>query len=293
MIKHNEKDHFLYDFFSMRKLFYLALAILLAFWTFRPVERFSKDRPHDERWNVHSLDEQEKHEIGKILDQKFTYTSRGAQAFVFFSEDRNYVLKLFRKSRFEAPWWVHLVPGGFHYKKKKVDSKTANLIKDFTSYQLAFDHLKEETGLLLVHLNASNNFQKTVSLVEGSKEFKIELDRYDYILQKRGELVCPTIEQFLENNDLASAKTALRSLLEVFRTRLDKGIADHEPNIGKNFAFIGAQALEIDVGRFSLDHAQPPVIRSEFKSWLRSKSPELLTYFDEQYDNIFPETHSL
>lgn len=277
----------------MRKLFYLAIAVLLAFWTFRPVERFSKDRPHDERWNVHPLDEQEKEEIGKALSQKFTYASRGAQAFVFFSEDQNYVLKLFRKNRFEAPAWVHLLPPSFHYKKKKIDSKAANLIKDFTSYQLAFDRLKQETGLVLVHLNASNNFQKTVSLVEGKKELIVELDRYDYILQRRGELVCPTIERFLERNDLKSAKAALRSLLEIFRTRLEKRIADPEPNIPKNFAFIGTRALEIDIGRFSLDPAKPPVIRADFKNWLKSKSPELLTYFEEQYDNIFPETHSL
>ena len=277
----------------MRKLFYLAIAVLLAFWTFRPVERFSKDRPHDERWNVHPLDEQEKEEIGKALSQKFTYASRGAQAFVFFSEDQNYVLKLFRKNRFEAPAWVHLLPPFFHYKQKKIDSKAANLIKDFTSYQLAFDRLKQETGLVLVHLNASNSFQKTVSLVEGKKELTVELDRYDYILQKRGELVCPTIERFLERNDLTSAKTALRSLLEIFRTRLEKRIADPEPNIPKNFAFIGTTAVEIDIGRFSLDPAKPPVIRADFKNWLKSKSPELLTYFEEQYDNIFPETHSL
>ena len=81
--------------------------------------------------------------------------------------------------------------------------------------------------------------------------------------------------------------------MELFRSRLDKGIADPEPNIPKNFAFIGTTALEIDIGRFSLDPTKPPVIRADFKNWLKSKSPELLTYFEEQYDNIFPETHSL
>jgi hypothetical protein len=70
------------------------------------------------------------------------------------------------------------------------------------------------------------------------------------------------------------------------KERLDKGVADRDPNFSKNYAFLGDKALEIDIGRFS--HATPtiPVIPQNFKKWLSDLSPELHAHFEHELEQL-------
>ncbi len=259
----------------------LAVGALLYFIP-EPEFSFSKVAPVSTHlWNVGPLSAEKEKAIESALAQKFTYMGSGAQAYVFFSEDGKTVLKLFKKKRFEVPMWIKMLPP-LPYKIKKMQGKQNNLIKDFTSYRIAYNELREETGLLLVHLDRTP-LHYTVNI----QDAQICLADYAFILQKRGELVYASLEKDVKDGNLESAKASISSLVHLLKERCDKGVADRDPNFSKNYAFLGTQAVEIDIGRFSHTTVHSPKIPNDFKKWLGNLSPDLLTHFEQEYEQVF------
>lgn len=262
----------------MKKTIVFAVLFIGAILFFKPTPEFSLSqvaRASCDRWGVRALSSQEEQVVQAALAQPFVYSGCGAQAYVFFSEDGHFVLKLFKKKRFEVPMWVRMLPP-LPYKTKKIVSKRENLIKDFTSYQIAYNELQEETGLLLVHLD-NTPLPHALTFIDAHK---VNLNDYAFILQKRGELVCSALDRYVKQGEIETAKQALTSLVQLLKTRCDKGIADRDPNFGKNYAFLeGVKAVEIDIGRFSHTPVQVPKIPQAFKEWLQNLSPELADHF--------------
>lgn len=259
----------------------LAIGALLYFIP-EPEFSFSKVAPvTSQRWSIGPLSAEKEKAVESALAQKFTYMGSGAQAYVFFSEDGKSVLKLFKKKRFEVPTWIQMLPP-LPYKMKKLQGKRDNLIKDFTSYQIAYNELRDETALLLVHLDRTP-LHYTVN-IENSQ---VHLADYAFILQKRGELVYSALEQNVKEGQLEAAKQSISSLIHLLKARCDKGVADRDPNFSKNYAFLGTQAVEIDIGRFSHTTVHDPKIPNDFKKWLGNLSPELLTHFEHEYEQVF------
>lgn len=224
-------------------------------------------------WNLHAVSEQEIEEIKAVLSQKFIYSGCGAQVYVFFSKDGSSVIKLFKKKRFEVPLWIRLLPPN-PYKARKLASKRAKVVREFSSCQIAFNELFDETALLLVHLD--KKIDQVVTLIDGEgRSYEANLGDYAFILQRKGELVYPYVEKLVREGDLQAAKQALLSLTSLLKERCLKGVDDTHPNFGKNFAFIEGKAVQIDIGRFSHEKVKVPQISKAFKVWLRNLSPEL------------------
>jgi len=273
----------------LKKTIVFGLLAIGALLYFIPEPEFSfskvaKVSPH--YWNVGPLSAEREKDIQEALSQKFSYLGCGAQSYVFFSEDGKSVLKLFKNKRFEAPLWVKLLPP-LPYKVKKLQAKQDNLIKDFTSYQIAYNELRDETGLLLVHLDPTP-LHYTVTI----QDRLVHLGDYAFILQKRGELVYSSLEQDIKNGRLANAKQSISSLVRLLKQRCNKGVADRDPNFRKNYAFLAAEAIEIDIGRFSHTEVLTPKIPYDFKEWLGGLSPELLTHFEREYEEVFNRSSS-
>jgi hypothetical protein len=264
-----------------------VLAVGVVLW-WMPEPEFSLKRvsaASSEAWGVRGTLPEEERAIQKALSQPFTYMGCGAQAYVFFSEDGTSVLKLLKKKRFEVPAWIRFMPP-LPYKRKKIAAKRENLIKDFTSYQIAYNELQEETGLLLVHLD-DRPLPYSVTLMDQNKKVHtVHLGDYVFILQKRGELVYPVLTRYVKEGNRVAAQESLTALVHLLKARLDKGVADRDPNFSKNYAFLDGKALEIDIGRFS--HATPtvPMIPQNFKQWLSDLSPELHAHFEQQLGQL-------
>ena len=244
--------------------------------------------PHhsfDPKWNVHPISEKEKSHIYSILNQKFYYIGYGHQIYVFFSEDNKYVLKIFKQHRYTVPRWIrYLVPSFLSYRTQKMKPKENALDRDFTSYQIAFDQLQEETALQFVHLNSQDDFHHNITLIDKShNECRLDLHDFEFVLQDMAVLVCPTIDNYMAQGSTAAAKDAIDSLLNFLYVRCKKGIDDSNPHLESNFAFLDNKVVQIDVGRFSLKQPEKfPKIKDEFKDYLH-KFPELEQYFDTQY----------
>ncbi|HSX11972.1 MAG TPA: hypothetical protein VLF61_00585 [Rhabdochlamydiaceae bacterium] len=208
-------------------------------------------------------------ELPTLLGQKFYYLASGGQAWVFVSEDQQYVLKFFKT-----------------YKRKAKSSR------DFASCQLAYDKLKEECGLLYLHLHATSHLNLSVTLVDKLHiEHPIALDQTAFLVQKKAVLLYDHIEQTMRAGNLEGAKQALSAACQLIRTRSEKGIFDEDARIHCNLGFIGAKAILIDTGRLKEDarRKEPAVMQKDLKKithklklWLELHYPELVPHLEQE-----------
>lgn len=257
--------------------------------------RIHSDLPFNPAWEISPLSPEKKIELKQLFNQKFYYLGCGGQCFAFASEDGNYVIKFF-KHKIRKPFTLFLkipLPGTLNQKRlKKWNRALFKHNRDFNSYKIAYEDLREETGLVYIHLNKSDDLNQLVTIVDKiGIVHQIDLDKIEFIVQKRAKLVYTYIEEVMTQKNLQEAKTALHSLLNIIISRCKKGIFDEDARIHRNFGFIGTQPIFIDVGRFKRDpeRTRPSVYKNDllhiigrFRQWLEKSYPELVLIFDEQ-----------
>src|SRR5579872_2775416 len=108
-------------------------------------------------------------EVLPLLNQKFTYFGRGLQSFAFLSEDGEHVLKICNNRYQTSLFWLEHFPcpSFLHaWRDQKVASYYSKLRATFSSYQLAYEKLKNETGLLALHLEKSQELFPHVQIID-------------------------------------------------------------------------------------------------------------------------------
>ena len=227
-------------------------------------------------------------EILKNLDQPFYYLAKGAQAYVFASADGQTVIKFFRIYHLLPPLWLRALslPSVLQpYKICKMIQKRQELDKDFLSYKIAFDEMKEETGLLYLHLNKTTGLNQRLTIYDKiGIAHPLNLDEMEFLVQKRATLVFPSIDSLVKTEGEAAGKEAISTLVELLYTRCRKGIFDKDPDLNTNFGFLGRQAVQIDIGRFrkeqqiaTAENDRDEIIRitDNFRQWLDQNHPSL------------------
>lgn len=193
-----------------------------------------------------------------VLQQRFTYLGEGAQVYAFASEDGAYVLKIF-KGRHKKSFKISRFLSHLKHPIANCKAQTAEWKVKFADtcrrYEMAFDHLREETGLILLH------FQQTatplpVTLLDRSAH-RVDLSALPFILQKKAIL---TPEYFRQNpTKHAEAKQALK---DFFVRRAQKGFSDPRQTLSINYGFIDDTPIQIDVGKIEPFHGD---IEAELK----------------------------
>lgn len=246
-------------------------------------------------WEVQVLDPQSEVEIRALLTQSFRYLGRGAQAYAFVSEDGRTVLKFFRHHRMHTLLChgAFLLPMGLRKQlQQTIDKRKAKLHKDFNSYKLAYRTLKEETGLLFVHLNKTHHLGIQLKLFDKiGVQHQIDLDKMEFVLQKRADLLYPALNSWIEQGNLTQAKTSLSELIALLKSRCQKGLFDKDPDLRTNFGFIDGHPIQFDIGRFKEDltRQDPRVYKDEIVRitdrlmiWLAKHSPELAEHLQNE-----------
>lgn len=231
----------------------------------------------------------------ELLGQTFTYFDSGSQSYVFVSEDGSTVLKLFKFQHMRTPPVLDFLPdlgplGRKREKKRRVIEQT------FNSLCLAYDQMREETGLLALHLSETTSLHQTLTIVDKiGKRHEIDLDRIPFLIQKKGQLAYNAIDTWMEKGETETAEQALRSLLRLAVSRCHKGIFDKDPDFETNFGFIGKRPFQIDFGRLSVAKQEkeanvygPEMIRitRAMEEWLAKNHPILLHAFHEELNEI-------
>jgi hypothetical protein len=275
--------------------------IATALYFFQKNDRFltieiKSDHPYEPAFETRPLSDAEFDEVDRALSQKYTYLACGGQAFVFFSEDGKYALKFFKQRHFRQPTYLNYIPFIDRYRKLKFSKRKKRINQEYGSYRLGFNELPHETALVYLHLNKTDLFKRSVTLIDRLKlQHQVDLDTTDFILQRRAYLVPDTINEQMRANDAESAKKTISSVVDLIVYRCKSGYGDKDPNIATNCGIYEGRAIKIDVGRFYHDSRMkhPLFYKPElfhltrpFRKWLEVHHPELVPHLDKEVHKV-------
>jgi hypothetical protein len=254
--------------------------------------------PPQATWETPAPTPEENKILNETLMQKFHYLARGGQSSVFLSEDKKYVLKFYRFPSHLRPmgWLKHPLAYRFSSKRKQIEAHNFEKLNiTFQSFKLAYEELKDESGLIYLHLNPSLSQNLSVTLVDHlGKEYFINLDQVTFLMQKRADGIFSTLESLLHQGAIDQTKRVLDSIVYLIEARCAKGITDNDALLEQNYGICTGKAIHVDIGRLAYD---PKIVSKEetkkhvhkvvwkLRQWLKEKSPELSDYF-EQHLNL-------
>lgn len=262
--------------------------------------------PYDPRWDILPLSEEEKEQVKAILGQEFTYLGKGCQSYVFKSKDDKYVLKFFKYQRFRPQAWLDyatFIPGIQEYRQDKIEKKKTKLESVFTSWKIAYEKLRPETGVVFVHLNKTQNLNQPITLYDklGLKHV-LNLDDYEFLVQKKAELLCPTLEKMVAENRLKDARLLIDRLLYLVISEYQRGYADNDHALMQNTGVYENQPIHIDVGQFVFNRkiqnrslANQELFNKtwKFHRWLERNAPPLAIHLKMRLQEIIGGEYSL
>jgi len=254
--------------------------------------------PSDTRFDIVGVPERSA--LESHLCGPYTYLGSGGQCYAFVSADGKTVLKLFKHHLRR----VHPLMAALPLPQKYAESRAAHrasrekkLLRDFTSYKLAFERLPEITGLLYVQLNKTMEESLPIEIVDKiGISHTVDLGQVEFVLQRRAHLAYDYLDQC---PDIETAKHALSSLCTLIASRYHEGIYDEDAKIHRNFGFIDGKAMVIDVGRLkidrrksSADHLYHDLKKStdRLRIWLVANHPELVDTLDTTVEGYDPKT---
>jgi hypothetical protein len=267
------------------------------------------DLPFLTRWETAPLNSEEEAHIQGLLSQPYRLIGAGSECFAFESEDGTAVIKFF-KLDFTRPVYLNrgllsedhsalagtlsnhpLAQSTHPIFKRLAGIREFRIQRTFSSIKLAYDELKEETGLLYLHLNPTNHLRRSLTIYDSCGiRHQIDLDTAKFFLQKRATPLEGHFAALKRQNDPAAAKESIDSLIDLFLTRCKKGFSDRDIR-NRNLGYIGTQAIEIDSGSFHKNpRMQEPWVYKqelfyatlELKSWLKKHYPEMVGYLEER-----------
>ncbi len=212
-------------------------------------------------------------ELFDILDQPYTYLGSGNHTYAFVSQDGLYVMKFFKQK--------HMRTQGLFLSSEKLKKRAQEREESYVSYKIAYEHLKEETGTIYLHLNKTDHIGMTLTLIDQEKNpTQINLDEMEFLIQKKGVLAFEHLGNLIRKKAYDEMFHAVTSLLQVVAKRNQKGIYDKDLQFFKNFGFLGNHAIEIDIGEFKWGEEVPNVYEEltrlsyQIREFVREEAPD-------------------
>jgi hypothetical protein len=246
---------------NLIKLLFVPLLIigLAKFYTFQS-ERFSFEEivqatpPHLVTGQAASLPRE-------LLSQSFTFLGSGKQTLSFLGKDGKTVLKLFKKS--------------------------SDLTPIFKGYRLAFERLKEQSGLIYLQLGQKEETPHLVTIIGplGTRHL-IDLKKAPFALQHKAELLFPLLQSRLSSGDREGIKELTSALILALTERSKQGIKDSDASIRRNVGLRNGQILFFDPGAYTEEsHSKKEeIIRqtARLARWLKKHAPDLCTHYEKE-----------
>ena len=247
-------------------------------------QRFSPE------WEIPKLSVEEKKVFDQILAQKFTYYNKGSQSYVFISEDKKFILKFLKQEKFRSKTWLSLLPLSFNPYYQEHLAKKEKCHSTFAACKTAFSELKNESGLIYVHLNRTHNLNKKVTIFDkNGKPHVVDMDKTCFYVQKHAQLIYSRISELMHDKDIDGAKRIISSVFTLIDFLGRKGVFDNDPILRKNFGLIDDVAVQIDIGKLRIDPLRQQTlaykqevgsITHSFKTWLEKNYPSLSDHFE-------------
>ena len=208
--------------------------------------------------------------IEEALAQPFTYLDKGAQSYVFISQDRRYVLKLFRFDACRVPFGqraVRFARQFFGLREKHFLGFREKVEKNFASCKISVDLIPHLTGVVFAHLNPKPSSLPIICVRDRlGLSHKIDPANMRFVLQKTAHSFRKTLQ---ESEDPTAFIASYVSLLQELAKL---GVANLDCTMGKNFGFLDGCAIVIDIGNFAMDpelaEANVAHFTSALQTWL-------------------------
>ncbi|MBM3208548.1 MAG: hypothetical protein FJZ57_08145 [Chlamydiae bacterium] len=266
------------------------------------IENLTSSKPFEMSVYSGVLSEEESRAVEAAFSQKYTYLQHGKQVFPFVSEDGKYVIKFVRHYKAKPPFYHSLpLPKSLrNFATKRAELNREKVDVALKSFVIAESQLKKESGLLYVHINKTSHIQKSLQVKDKLyRNFSINLDDYDFIVQKTAVLAYDQIKQLMDNNQIEQAQTLVLQIIDLIETRLKNGIHDNDITVFKNVGVVDGKPIFIDLGRFSYLPANTSTYDlrkdflkqiSSFYDWISKKYPQLEKQLKTRLDQIFYES---
>ena len=250
-------------------------------------------------WDLPSPSPKEVSLLDEVLKQKFHYLAKGCHCYAFISEDQQYVIKFHRYASHLRifPWLNH--PFSYQFSEHRKSIMTHNLEKlkeNLQSYTHSAQALKEETGLIMLHINRTDTLQRSVTLVDATQaEYRVPLDQVTFILQHKANLIYPTLDKLLLEKKIDDAKKVITDVVCLITDCCKKGYVDEDPVLRKNYGLIAGRAIHIDVGdlvrneKIQLRENYIPHVKEMTESLrvrLEKQYPELLSHYYKEIQSL-------
>ncbi|MCB1110883.1 MAG: hypothetical protein KDK64_07860 [Chlamydiia bacterium] len=273
----------------MKKWIFLCVIVLLSGGCARPkgftLKKITSHHTPVPEWEVENT--MTRGELDTLFNQPFTYLGSGNHTYAFVSDDGQYVIKFFKQKHMKTRTWVDHLPlpaKRIFYPMGKVDRRMKEREESFKSYKIAFQKLRNETGILYLHLNKSDCLNIPLTLIDQhQKTLEVSLDEMEFLLQKRATLTFDHLKTLYKEGRAEEAQAAILSLLDVVAKRKQKGIYDKDLQFFKNFGFVKNQAIEIDIGEFREDVLPYPtydelkILSYQIRDFVKMHAPKHLS----------------
>lgn len=260
--------------------------------------------PYEKSWKIAALSPKDERLLEQILNQPFTYLGKGAQAYVFASQDNQYVLKFFKFKHLHPSFFIKALPavGSFKtYKEKQIARKERKLMGVFKSYKLAYDANRSESGLVFIQLNTEDSPQRLVTITDklGIKR-TIDLQNYPFIVQHKGKMLRVVVDELLKKQDVKMAKKRFGQILDLYAREYRKGIFDHDHGVMRNTGFIGDDPIHLDVGKLVIEEEMrdkknarkdAELVVNKINFWMKKHYPqyseEMASYLSQEMEQLY------
>lgn len=252
----------------------------------------ASNRPYTAKTATRPLSCEESAELAEALSQPYTYLCRGAQTFVFQSEDGRYVVKFLEQRIYKHSKWLNLLPFFHRYRDKCNAKRDDKLRRDFFSYKIAFDELSELTGLVQVHLHRTSGLYPFLDITDPlGIHHQIPLDEFDFLVQKRAQSIYGQIDAWMQEGAVEKAEQGIASIFSLIEERAQKGLRDRDPDIATNCGFLDGKAIKVDVGRLTVCDTMDTQegreqellqITAPLGEWLEKHHPQLAPFFNQK-----------
>jgi hypothetical protein len=263
------------------------------------ISNITSDFAYDPRWEIRPLSPEEKQHLRTLLNQEFTYLGKGCQAYVFASADGNYVLKFFKYQRYRTKPWVDFfsfIPFVEEHRQARIAHKKNKLERFFNGWEVAFDDLQKETGLVYVHLNKTTDLQQTVTILDkmGYKH-QVDLDQMEFLVQRKAVMFTDEIDRLMHAGEEGQAKALITAFIDQLLSEYSRGLVDNDHAIMQNTGVIDGRPIHIDVGQFmrNPEIKYPALYKQDlfnktykFRMWLKERYPSLASFVEAHVEAI-------
>lgn len=260
----------------------------------------------DLQFETSPISYREKEQLKRAFTRPFHFLGKGGQSYVFESEDKKIVLKFFKKKHLFSDPFVETLDGllplflkSYRFKLFKTRQESFGAV--FKSCQLAYERLKEETGIVYVHLHPTQEIWHRVEIIDtlGISHW-IDLDCTSFVVQKKAELVFDRIQRQFNEGNIEGVHNSITALFKAICARSSMGIRDCDNGLKRNYGYIGKLAVCIDVGSLNWDeslkessNAKKELARKtkKLRRWLAEFHKDLIPYYDEQFKIVFKQSN--